>query len=496
MLCLPCHTATKSRQHTRPARWGLLAIAVTSLVSLGNGEPPDYGRGVGILDDGTLVIEQAWSSKYVSTDGGSTWQPTDIRVDDGWRQVWNVHEQWQDAVHWGDEEVETPRGTFVIETTEIEGTHALVDVSVVRIDGDGKEVVYSPPHLQDEADVRFRDRQHSARNEFPWSAPRNLVYHTPSGNIVAVLGLEGVVIGDTDGNWRPLLTEIGDRPVDVSFSNKMALVLGELWPIAALISISATAGALSFIGQRPADEAAFDGAYIPFLFGTLTILIALAAIYALVGSGLLFDIGDSLEGLFAFNAIVSLLGSIVTWRKGWPDVAVSGLIAGSSVPLIVVVAILGLFVDGGFLSGGLLVSFMSIVSLAGAVAIWIKARFPVGVSSLLLACIISVVGLAVVHTRGPSVGVSGLVEGLALGLTLSGGFVWSLMAFISFVPSYLRQLHVVFAALFVMVGLIVLAFAIGVAQGFNLGAAKLYTIVLVLPAVLALRWYTRRYRAS
>ena len=494
MMRLPRHMTANPRRQPRPGRWAALAIAVVSLVSLGSGEPPDYGRGVGVLDNGTLIVELGGLRSHVSVDGGSTWQPMYVRMDGGWQRASSVDEQWEDAVRWGDEEVETPRGRYVIEATAIEGAHTLVDITIVRIEGGGKEAVYSPPHLQDASDVRFRDRQHSAQGSLPWRAPRNLVYDARSGNIVAVLGLEGVVIGDAAENWRPLLAEIGGRSVDVSFRAKTALVLGGLWPVAALIGITATAAALAFTRRANADQpSSYDTSFPRILTVSLLLLPPLAAVYLLVAGFWGHGSGDL---LFAFNAMVALLGSAVIWLNDRVfQAGVTGLLVGPTVPVITALALFGLL-EWGYHSGGLSMLITSIASLAGAVAIWRKARAVVGVSSLLLASIVSAVGLATVHVGGPSVGIADAVAGLAFNLALLAGFAWSLVAIVSFVPPHVRRLHVVFAAPFGMAGLVALAFVIGVAQGFDMGAAKLYAIVLILPAVWGLRRYLMRCQHS
>ena len=84
------------RRGTLSTRWALLIMAIASLVSLGS-VPPDYGNGVGVLDDGTLVIDQHWS-RYVSADGGLTWQPMYMDVNGHWRRVENVPENWLDTI--------------------------------------------------------------------------------------------------------------------------------------------------------------------------------------------------------------------------------------------------------------------------------------------------------------------------------------------------------------------------------------------------------------
>ena len=494
MLHLPRRMTANPRRPPRLGRWAALAVAVASLVSLGNGEPPNYGRGVGVLDNGTLIVELGGYRNHVSADGGSTWQPMYVHKDGVRRRDSNVDEHWEDAVRWGDEQVETPRGTYVIEATATEGAHALVDITIVRIAGGRKEAIYSPPHLQDVSDVRFRDRQHSAHGSLTWSAPRNLVYDASSGNIVAVLGLEGIVIGDDDGNWRPLLTEVGERAVDVSFRAKTALALDGLWPVAALIGITATAVALAFARRANADQPSSYAPSLPVILKvSLVLLPLLAAVYLLVAGFWGHGSGDF---LFAFNAMVALLGTAAIWLKDRAfQPGVTGLLVGLPVPMITALALFGLL-DWGYQSGGFSMLITSIVSLAGAVAIWRRARAVVGVSSLLLACIVSAVGLATIHVGGPSVGIADAVGALALNLALLAGFAWSFMALISFMPPHVRQLHIVFTAPFVMAGIVALAFVIGVAQGFNMEVAKLYTIALVLPAVWGLRRYLMRRQRS
>ena len=59
-------------------------------------------------------------------------------------------------------------------------------------------------------------------------------------------------------------------------------------------------------------------------------------------------------------------------------------------------------------------------------------------------------------------------------------------------PFSVRQTLVALSALLGMIGLITLAFAIGIAQGFYLEAAKLYAVMLLFPAVCGLGWYLLR----
>ena len=516
MLSLIRHiacVAANGGRYARPPRWALLAVVLTALALLGSREPPDYGEGAGILDDGALVVDMGWRDEHFSADGGYTWQPISNWDPDGWRLVWatGFDEHWEDDVQWGEGEVETPRGRYVIEEMDSEGYHALIDVRIVRADGDAKEVVYAPSHLRKASDRRFRDRQYVANDTWAWEAPRNLVYHPPSGNIVAVLGLEGVVVGDAEDNWRPLLDEIGERAIDVSIRGKTSFALGQALPVAIMIAIAATAAALAL-----AERAHLRGAADGDVFGDLAslfwmglrgllILILLIVIHFFVGTLLngVFDpfnrqLYVSTAQGYIFTALVALLGAFGVWRKGCRWFTASSVIASAAVPMLVAVAVLG-FADSMDLMGErnlgpgyVLALLTSIISLAGAFAIWIKTRALVGATHLLVAFIGSAVWLVAVHNYVSYGTVGEFGADLALWAAVSMGALGGVVAIISFARFFWRQLHIVFVALIGMAALIALAFVIGVLQGFNMWAAKLYAIPLVLASGTGLSWYLRR----
>ncbi len=504
------------RRRSRAAGWVLLGVAVASFLGFGHYFAlPHYGNGVGVLDDGTLIVDL--DSRYVSEDGGLTWQPAYIGKGDSWRKVWRVDEDWEDTIRWGRESVRTPRGTYAITWGGIDNTYSLGDISIIRIRQDIRNwqnvwTVYRPPHLLSAADVRFRDRYHNAYNYFHWRTPANLVYHAPSGNIVAVLELEGVVIGDDKENWVPLLTEDRTQDYGASFPSKITFVLSGLWPVGIVIAFTATAAALAFSGRPRSGTAS-----LPFIAAALVRLVPLFGVYALIA----IDWSFRFEGfLWIVSAIVALLGAAAVWRRRPGSSEFWSLLAGTAVPLIVIVALLGLFVYGIFVPARPVALFFSvassIISLGAAILIWRKARAVVGMSSLVLACLVSSVGLIFVHTDAPRDAAEELAQllvnlqyripypirylfqpsgtfftGFAHMIVLSVGLVWSLMAFISFLPLSVRQIPSVLIALCVMTGLVALAFVIGVVQGFNLGAAKIDTVILVIAAVWAFRWYFR-----
>ena len=498
---IACVAANRG-QHTRAPRWALLAVVLAALVFLGNGPclgggHEGYANGVGILDNGVVVIDLG-RDQYASADGGYSWQHLVIWESGELRWAPNVDEHWKDVVRWGEAEVETPRGRYAISAKEIKGLDALLDFSIVRIEGDAKKVVYSPPHLQDAADRRFRDRQHTSYGSASWDAPNNLVYHAPSDNIVAILGLEGVVVGDAEDNWRTLLAEIGEQAVDVSVQNKLSFVLDEVWPIAILAAISATAAALAFAYRERRQRAGNGNVSILTAAGFLSplILIMLLIIY---GVFLAWDdvFGDDTDHVFtfqiyAFNAIASALGAVAAWRKDHPWFRTTSLFASAAVPLIIVAAIAGFLDNRGSSLRYVLICVSSIIAVGGAFVIWSKVRALVGASSLLIACIISTLALITVHSGEQSFDFTNTSPPEALIFTIAIVFPFSLISLFSFATYFVRQLPAVFAALIGMAALIVLAFAIDAALVFYIWPAKAFSVILVLTITLVLFGYLHK----
>ena len=473
LIYIPPIAANRRRKH--PSTWVLLAVVLAALACLGSlACEPEERYGVGGLGDGALVIDTG-EPALVSADGGSNWQP--IYTIESGERIWapNVDENWRSAVQWGVGEVATPRGRYAIEVEEkeISGVRAISYIGIVRIEGYSREVVYSPSHLQDPAARRFRARQRAAY-EPSSSTAKNIVYHASTGNIVAVLGSEGVVVGDAAGNWRPLLAEVGAREVDVSIRNRIAFSIAEVWLAAITVAIASTAAVLAFtfvseVRGRRAEWANVSHLTIGSFFLGPLILILLIVIYWVVLPKDLFSIQ-----IYFFNAIISGLGVVAVWRKNHPWFKLTSLVASAAVPLIVAVALIsltGLFGYPNLSLRYVLICVSSIIAAAGAVAIWIKMRALVGASVLLIASVIAALMLFSAH----SVYSGGLDDFIFLALS-----PFSLIAFVSFASYFVRQLHVVFAALVGMAALIALAFAIDAALAFYIWPAKVCAIILVL----------------
>ena len=67
-------------------------------------------------------------------------------------------------------------------------------------------------------------------------APYSITYDPESGNVVAAMGLLGVVVGSPDGRWTPVA--VGDySPVEFSLRAKLRLISMEHWSSILVIAL-------------------------------------------------------------------------------------------------------------------------------------------------------------------------------------------------------------------------------------------------------------------
>ena len=101
--------------------------------------------------------------------------------------------------------------------------------------------------MQEHATARLDEREAT-------TAPRRIVYDERSGNLIAAMGIQGVVVGTPDGAWTR--HAVGRySPVDFSFPNKTGLLLSNsgFWAAALALSMSMTGIALVLSQYRRED---------------------------------------------------------------------------------------------------------------------------------------------------------------------------------------------------------------------------------------------------
>ena len=248
--------------HRLRVRLALLAAGVATFATVATSYPqPETGiNRVGIAGSGHIVASatnEEGSFAYGSADGGLNWNP-DYRGAN---------------IEWGGLEVETARGRFMIQDS---------DVLVLTVDGEW-EAVYSAAYLRQEANLWIQDQatKHFSNKQIA-RRPYSIVYDERGGNLVVAMGLQGVVIGSADGMWTRVA--VGDfSPTDFSFAGKTFALLSNLSFWLTVLSLSLSITAISLV------IALFRKIYSPLRIGvtvaTLTFWMGLPP--ALLAGGLL-----------------------------------------------------------------------------------------------------------------------------------------------------------------------------------------------------------------
>ncbi len=214
-------------------RWAVLVAGVAALASVAS-TPPELIRGVqrvGVSEDGAIVANTEFGT-YLSADGGLSWSRED-RPSDG--------------IDWGGQSVETPRGRYSLDGPLVLRT---------GIDDTQEQVAYSTEFLEEEGNVWVQwvsTARLSQRREIAFR-PLAIVYDERSGNLVLALGIQGVVVGTSDGKWTAVA--VGRlEPTNFSYQAKTSLLFSELgfWAASLGLSLAMTGMALIVSQHRGED---------------------------------------------------------------------------------------------------------------------------------------------------------------------------------------------------------------------------------------------------
>ena len=240
------------------------AAVLVAMASMSCEPVTDAGvQYVAIAEDGTVVATMAEYllgslapvRSAITGDGGRTWTDADETY---WETI-------DSSV------LLTPRGTYAIE-----------DSGILVIDADGRvETAYSTAHLGEEsnlwvqgsATIHLGDRRLTTR-------PSGIVYDAHSGNLIAAMGTEGVVVGTPDGAW--MRYAVGPySPTDLSFFGKTRVLVSSagFWTTAFVLSLSILGIALILLEyERPGLSFLTSG----LAMGTLSCL-ASGALFVVFG---------------------------------------------------------------------------------------------------------------------------------------------------------------------------------------------------------------------
>ena len=226
-----------------------------------------------------------YEREYQSKDGGITWSARLSR------------ELKDRQTVWGGGQVDTVRGTYYLRP---DGIGLRTSESSV--------LIYSTDYLRSAPNMtqqRLATRQFNPLNLS--LKPESIVYHDETGNVIASLGLQGVLVQDSSETWHRI--PVGPyAPTNFSFGAKLSTAFTErgFWPTAATASLAFTSIALVF--TRRLNSCA---EWMVALFSSSVLLLAtlwaVASLYS-DGNGGEGGLGDSfLRGAGIVTLLIALL---------------------------------------------------------------------------------------------------------------------------------------------------------------------------------------------
>ena len=283
------------------------AFLVAAGLACGNGP---YGiLFVGAESDETLIAQGLigqggeWAL-YVSDDGGLSWRR--IATYQG-----TAHPRWREERVM---DVATPRGHYRIIRNGRE---------VIRLRDGESETAYSLDNLLDRANIALRMKARASDG----NVLRSIYYDPASGNVIAAIETEGVIVEKPDGQW--LRVGVGRfTPTDFPPGDRTRLLLSEpgIWlsTLAVLASFAAAAFILAVCRWLDAILAA-------------AITASTYAIYTCTNSGEIADYGAGTIAIIAAWPVImiSMLIALQTWdsdnvgRKSLALTAVGFVLAGA-----------------------------------------------------------------------------------------------------------------------------------------------------------------------
>ena len=311
------------------AAWCALLLLLAGGVGCAFETITDLGIGrVGVTDGRVMAQgrEVGLSHRYFhyeTGDGGLTWHPVEVSraLKDALRDEFTATQ------------VSTPRGEYRIEGAGIE-----------RLAGGAAPVaVYRLPTAQNSNNLWMQARStEDLGSREPATSPSSIAYDPGSGNVIAALGIEGVVVGTADGQWIP--APVGPyRPTDFSVAAKTRALLSWMpfWIVLAsfsLVTLNMTLAA-AYLFRRGADSEG-DGCDVVLALPILGVTMAASVLVLLPLGTLQFDAYRFAEIIPAVLAILFVLPwqpiiAFILWPRRWRMKWRVALGSGSGTALLV-----------------------------------------------------------------------------------------------------------------------------------------------------------------
>ncbi len=229
----------RQHAHYRPSwpKWVLLVATIALMASMACDVSVEEGiKYVEFSEEaGLIAADQIYSDSiqaglygelfFASPDGGLTW--TSGRGQPEATGEFNLV-------------VDTARGRYTLEGSDIVRTN----LSNERV------TVYSSTHLQQPGNMWFQwEDTAKLGDRAPALEPLSIAHDPTTGNVVATMGIQGVVVGTPDEQWRRVA--VGPyTPTDFSFASKSMKLLTHLPFWLASIALTLSMLALSLVSSQ------------------------------------------------------------------------------------------------------------------------------------------------------------------------------------------------------------------------------------------------------
>ena len=303
----------------------LAAFLLISIVSCSPGPYYETHYGVtrvGITADGVIAeVSQAERDYFFfyhkSKDGGLTWsRMSDTELGElGLR--YRGEQIHSEDVEWGRKSVDTPKGNYMIDGSDI--LRASDNDSIL-------ETVYSTDHLRDHRNkwIQAKQTPRLGRKELSFE-PSAIVYDEQSGNLIASMGIQGVLVGTPNGSWTPVAVD-SYAPSDFSRLGMVKTLFSshEFWGTALTFPLSLIT--LTMFITRLRQEWPLEFAFLLVSAGAVVLAIVLSGIWLLMLA--MDETTDSGVSIFAAISALSLAAAIGCslrgrWLKLWWAILVS-----------------------------------------------------------------------------------------------------------------------------------------------------------------------------
>lgn len=277
--------------------------AVASIASSGTPPSPTEWQ-VGVARDGAVIVEAPFNRYYRSSDGGETWSgPTSVD---------------REAIEWGLAEIRTSRGTYRLDGSEITLTRAagerkrVYSYGYLRREDNKWAQAYGTRHRRFDLTGIYEDPERHVITE-----PVNMVIDVGTGNVIVAMGMQGVLVGDEQGNWRGVAVG-GFAPIDFSFLGKARLLSSfEFWVGVVAFCVLFLVVVLALVQPGRGLPAFFIGAS-PAKYRWITVVLILALPFWVLGvsTGVL----DVFGVVLIFNSLLFYwitMGSLVAFAWSW-----------------------------------------------------------------------------------------------------------------------------------------------------------------------------------